>query len=73
MKAAEETAFIPVVMVTALHDQLRSRNEELRKLQEMRESLTQLIVHDMRNLLAASLASLDFAAPAAGLRVPAAG
>jgi len=41
-----------------LHDELEARYEELRKLQTMRESLTQMIVHDLRNPLAAVIGYL---------------
>jgi len=42
----------------ALHDELQRSYEELQKMEAMRESLTQMIVHDLRNPLAAVMGYL---------------
>jgi len=43
----------------SLHDELQQRYEELRKLEVMRETLTHMIVHDLRNPLQALIGNLE--------------
>ncbi len=43
----------------ALYDELQRRYEQLRRLEESRESLVQMLVHDLRNPLAAAIGYLD--------------
>jgi two-component system sensor histidine kinase/response regulator len=42
-----------------LHDELQERYEELRRLQEIREGMTQMLVHDLRNPLTAIVGHLE--------------
>ncbi len=48
-----------LLRVKTLHDELQERYEELRKLDAMRQALTQMIVHDLRNPLGAMLGYLE--------------
>ncbi|MDO8806492.1 MAG: hybrid sensor histidine kinase/response regulator [Elusimicrobiota bacterium] len=47
------------IRVAQLHKELKQKNEELKKLGELKDNLTQLIVHDLKNPLASARGWLD--------------
>ena len=49
----------PLLRSKRLHDELQRRYEDLHRLEEMRQGLTQMIVHDLRNPLTAMAGFLD--------------
>ncbi|OGG44548.1 MAG: hypothetical protein A3F84_03655 [Candidatus Handelsmanbacteria bacterium RIFCSPLOWO2_12_FULL_64_10] len=48
-----------LLRIKSLHDELQQRYEDLRRLEVMRETLTQMIVHDLRNPLTAMKGGLE--------------